>query len=148
MLCLLCFWNVDNFIMCTCSTDSFIILFVYCGQYLSLWYGHICDGIVFDIWYVFTTLYMFFGVFLGWATTLIMKIGWFLGLFTTFDFFECIRETDTTERFFVFGIKTSVRAVRTYSKLDHCKCKAFLLDTIKYTIILYYYSIFSYHKGA
>ena len=34
------------------------------------------------------------------------------------------------------------------SKLDNCKCKAFLLDTIKYTIILYYYSMFLYHKGA
>ena len=31
------------------------------------------------------------------------------------------------------------------SKLDHCKCKAFLLDTIKYTVILYYYNIFSCH---
>ena len=104
---------VDNFIMCTCSTDSFIILFVYCGQYLSLWYGHICDGIVFDIWYVAPTLGMFFGVFLGWVTTLWVKMGLFLGLFTTFEILECIRVADIVEPFFVFGIKTIVCATKT-----------------------------------
>ena len=57
------------------------------------------DGIVFDIWYVFTTLYMFFGVNLGWATTLCVKIGLFLGLGDTFEILECIRVADTTERF-------------------------------------------------
>ena len=35
-----------------------------------------------------------------------------------------------------------------YSKLDYCKCKAFLLDSKKDTIILYYYSISSYHDGG
>ena len=116
---------VDNFIMCTCSTDRFIILFVYCGQYLSLWYGHICDGIVFDIWYVAPTLGMFFGVNLGWATTLIMKIGWFLGLFTTFEILECIRVADTTEPFFVFGRNTSVFVAKTYITIwDYCNGSA------------------------
>ena len=33
------------------------------------------DGIVFDIWYVFTTLGMFLGVILGYATTLWVKMG-------------------------------------------------------------------------
>ena len=35
-----------------------------------------------------------------------------------------------------------------YIKLDYCKCKAFLLDTIKHNIILYYYSIFLCQQGA
>ena len=48
-----------------CSTDIFSNLFVCYGQYLSLYGGHICDGIVFDIWYVAPTLGMFFGVNLG-----------------------------------------------------------------------------------
>ena len=68
------FWSVDNFIMCTRSMDSFVFLFVYCGQYLCLCDVHIYDGIVFDIWYVVPTLGMFFGVNLGLATTLMMKI--------------------------------------------------------------------------
>ena len=50
---------------------------------------------------------------------------------------ECIRETDTTERFFVFGGKTSVRVAKTYSLLDYHKCKVFLLDR---------YSIFNLQK--
>ena len=33
------------------------------------------DGIVFDVWYVVTTLYMFFGVYLGLVTTLGVEIG-------------------------------------------------------------------------
>ena len=67
----------------------------------------------------------------------------FLGFGDTFEFLECIRETDTTERFFVFGAKTSVFVAMTrYSKLDYRKCKAFLLDSQKHNIILYYYSMF------
>ena len=42
-----------------------MFLFVCGGQYVSLCDGHICDGIVFDVWYVFTTLGMFLGVNLG-----------------------------------------------------------------------------------
>ena len=56
---------MDKVIICACSTDSFGFLFVYCGQYLSLCDGHFYNGIVFDVWYVFTTFGMFFGVFLG-----------------------------------------------------------------------------------
>ena len=134
--------------ICACSTDSFIILFVYCGQYLSLWYGHICDCIVFDVWCAVTSLGMFFGVNLGWATTLVVKMGLKMGWCTTFDFFECIRETDTTERFFVFGRKTSVCVSKTnIASWTITMCKALSLDSQKHTIILYYYSIFSYHKG-
>ena len=51
--------------MCMCSTDSFSNLFVCYGQYLSLCDGHFYNGIVFDVWYVFTTFGMFFGVNLG-----------------------------------------------------------------------------------
>ena len=82
---------------------------------------HFYDGIVFDILHVVPTFSMFLCVILGYATTLEVKIGLFLGWCTTFEIFECIRETDTTERFFVFGRKTSVRVVRTYSTLDYCK---------------------------
>ena len=42
-----------------------------------------------------------------------VKIGRFLGWFTTFEFLECIRETDIVEPFFVFGIKTIVCATKT-----------------------------------
>ena len=59
---------------------------------------HFYDGIVFDILHVVPTFSMFLCVILGYATTLEVKIGLFLGWCTTFDFFECIRETDTTER--------------------------------------------------
>ena len=59
------FWNVDKFIICACSTDNASVLFVCGGQYVSLCDGHICDCIVFGIWYVVTTLSMFLCVFLG-----------------------------------------------------------------------------------
>ena len=52
-------------LICACRTDIFIILFVCGGQYVSLCGGHICDGIVFDILYVFNTLGMLFGVIVG-----------------------------------------------------------------------------------
>ena len=42
---------------------------------------------------------MFLCVYLGLVTTLCVKMGLKMGWCTTFDFFECIRETDTTERF-------------------------------------------------
>ena len=99
--------------LCACSTDKISNLFVWYGQYVSLCDGHICDGIVFDVWYVFTTLCMFLGVNLGWVPTLVVKIGWFLGWFTTFEILECIRWTDIVEPFFVFGIKTIVCATKT-----------------------------------
>ena len=35
-----------------------------------------------------------------------------------FEIFECIRETDITERFFVFGRKTSVRVAKTNVTLE------------------------------
>ena len=35
------------------------------GKQMCVWYGKNYDGIVFDIWYVFTTLGMFLGVILG-----------------------------------------------------------------------------------
>ena len=47
--------------------------------------------------YVFTTLGMFWGVFLGCVTTLVVKMGLKMGWCTTFEIFEFIRETDTTE---------------------------------------------------
>ena len=72
---------------CLCVVDSEV----------SLCDGHICDGIVFDILHVVTTLSMFLCVFLGLVTTLWVKIGLFLGWCTTFEIFEFIRETDTTE---------------------------------------------------
>ena len=76
-------------------------------------------------------------------------MGLFLGWFTTLEILECIRETDTTERFFVFDAKTSVFVARTrYSNLAIARRKVLSLDTIKYTIILYYYSIFSPSGGA
>ena len=59
------FWNVDNFIICACSTDKISDLFVCGGQYVSLCDGHIYDGIVFDVLHVVTTLGMFLGVNLG-----------------------------------------------------------------------------------
>ena len=59
------FCSVDKLVMCTCSTDNVSDLFVCGGQYVYLCDGHICDGIVFDIWYVAPTLGMFFGVNLG-----------------------------------------------------------------------------------
>ena len=64
---------------------------------MCVWYGKNYDGIVFDIWYVFTTLGMFWGVFLGCVTTLWVKMGLKMGWCTTFEIFEFIRETDTTE---------------------------------------------------
>ena len=84
-------------VICLCAADSKV----------SLCDVQICDCIVFDVWYVVTTLSMFFGVFLGWCTA--------------FEIFECIRETDTTERFYVFGRKTSVRIAKTTIMLVHCK---------------------------
>ena len=41
--------------------------------------------------YVFTTLGMFFGIFLGCVTTLEVKIGLKMGWCTTFETFEFIR---------------------------------------------------------
>ena len=49
------------------------------------------DVIVFGIWCVVTTLYMFLCVYLGLVTTLVVKIGLKMGLYTTFEFLECIR---------------------------------------------------------
>ena len=43
------------FVICLCVVDSKVSL---CG-------GHICDCIVFDVWYAVTTLSMFFGIILG-----------------------------------------------------------------------------------
>ena len=88
---------------CLCVVDSEV----------SLCDGHICDGIVFDILHVVTTLSMFLCVFLGLVTTLWVKIGLFLGLSDTFEILECIRWTDIVEPFFVFGIKTIVCATKT-----------------------------------
>ena len=45
------------------------------NRYVSLCYGHIYNGILFDFWYVVPTLYVFLGVFLGCATTLGVKMG-------------------------------------------------------------------------
>ena len=99
--------------MCACSTDKIIFLFAYGGQYVSLCDGHICDCIVFDVWCVVTTLYMFLCVYLGLVTTLCVKIGLKMGWCTTFEILECIRWTDIVEPFFVFGIKTIVCATKT-----------------------------------
>ena len=99
---------------------------------MCVWYGKNYDGIVFDIWYVFTTLYMFLGVNLGCVTTLGVKMGLKMGWCDTFDILGCIRETDTTERFFVFDRKTSVCVAKTQiANWIIARCKAFLLDTIK-----------------
>ena len=99
LLCLLCF---ETWITLLCVRVVRTVL-LFClrvaDSKVSLWYGHICDCIVFGILHVVTTLGMFFGVNLGWATTLWVKMWCFLGFGDTFDFFECIRETDTTERF-------------------------------------------------
>ena len=43
------FCGVDMFIVCACSTDNIIDLFVCGGQIVSLCDGHICDCIVFDV---------------------------------------------------------------------------------------------------
>ena len=106
VLCLLCFvmWISRDIVWITLlyvRVARTVLLFCLCvaDSKVSLWYGHICDCIVFGIWYVVTTLSMFLCVFLGWVTTLWVKMGCFLGFGDTFDFFECIRETDTTERF-------------------------------------------------
>ena len=113
VLCLLCF---EMWITLLCVRVVRTVL-LFClrvaDSKVSLWYGHICDCIVFDILHVVTTLSMFLGVNLGWVTTLWVKMGLFLGFGDTFDFFECIRETDTTERFFVFGRKTNVCVSKT-----------------------------------
>ena len=61
-------------VICLCVVD----------RYVSLYDGHIYDGIVFDILYVVPTLGMFLGVFLGLATTFGVKMGLFLGLGDTF----------------------------------------------------------------
>ena len=53
------------FIICACSTDRIMFLFACGGQYVSLCDGHICDGIVFDILHMVTTLSMFLCVFMG-----------------------------------------------------------------------------------
>ena len=81
--------------MCLCVTDIFD------------------DVIVFGIWCVVTTLYMFLCVYLGLVTTLWVEIGLFLGWNDTFEILECIRWTDIVEPFFVFGIKTIVCATKT-----------------------------------
>ena len=143
--------NVDNFVdkmwitlLCVRVVRT-VLLFCLrvADSKVSLWYGHICDCIVFGIWYVVTTLSMFLDIILGWVTTLWVKMGLFLGLFTTFEIFECIRGKDTTERFFVFGAKTSVFVSRTrYSNLAIARRKVLSFDSQKHTIILYYYSIF------
>ena len=52
-------------LFCLCDTDSDA----------SLCDGHIFDCIVFGIWCVVTTLYMFLCVYLGLVTTLGVEIG-------------------------------------------------------------------------
>ena len=92
--------------------------------------ARIVDNVDNFILYVFTTFGMFFGINLGQVTTLEVKIGLFLGWCTTFEFLECIRQTDTTERFFVFGAKTSVFVAMTrYSNLAIAMYKALSLDS-------------------
>ena len=51
--------------------------------------------------YVIPTFGVFLGVFLGYATTLWVKMGLKMGWCTTFETFEFIRETDTTEPYIV-----------------------------------------------
>ena len=78
VLCLLCFetWidllcvRVVRTELCFCLrvVDSMCIC-------VSLCDGHICNCIVFDVWCVVTTLYMFLCVYLGLVTTLGVEIG-------------------------------------------------------------------------
>ena len=141
LLWLLCFgvW-ICLFSVRVLRTILLICLFVM-DSYLSLCDGHICDCIVFDVWCAVTTSGMFFGVFLGWVTTLWVKIGLFLGWCTTFEIFECIRETDTTERFFVFGRKTSVCKTKTHiANWIYCNGSAITDQTKRYhnTVLLWY----------
>ena len=106
---------------------------------MSLCDGQVYNVIVFDILHVVPTFGMFLGVILGLVTTLWVKIGLFLGLCTTFDFFKCIRETDTTERFFVFGRKTCVCVSKTYITIwDYCNGSAIADQTKTYhnTVLL------------
>ena len=127
LLCVRVAWTVLLF--CLCDTD----------RHVSLCDGQIWFRIVFDVWYVVTTLYMFLSVYLGQATTLVVEIGLKMGWCTTFEFFECIRETDTTERFFVFGRKTSVFVAMTrYSNLAIAMRKELSLDRKSYhnTVLL------------
>ena len=131
VLCLLCFamWIT---LLCVRVVRT-VLLFCLCvaDSKVSLWYGHICDCIVFGIWYVVTTLSMFLCVFLGWVTTLWVKMGCFLGFGDTFEILECIRVADTTEPFFVFGRNTSVFVANTYITIwDYCNGSA-MADQLK-----------------
>ena len=58
------FWSVDKS-LCLRVVD----------KYMSLCDGQNYDGIVFDVWCVVTTLYMFLCVYLGLVTTLWVEIG-------------------------------------------------------------------------
>ena len=103
---------------------------------------------------------MFLCVNLGWVTTFRVKIGWFLGLGDTFDFFECIRDADTTElyrvsiyRSAIYYIKLGLmQGVKHFYLTDTLifklqKCRKYKLHK-KYTVILYYYNIFFRAKGG
>ena len=63
LLCVRVEWTVLLF--CLCDTDRHVSL---CN--VQIWFR-----IVFDVWYVVTTLYMFLCVYLGLVTTLGVEIG-------------------------------------------------------------------------
>ena len=108
-------------------------LWLYCIRYL------VCCH---HFEYVFVCIFGMSHHFMG-------KNGVVFGIVHHFWFFRVYSRDGHDRTIFVFGRKTNVCVSKTnIASWTITMCKVLLLDSYKYTIILYYYSIFSYHKGG